>query len=171
MIREYLNVFFAGVSALGALLSGIAAFKARYTKKEMEKTIVKLKNHIRNVNDLVFLEPIVNQITKMSQKFSTISSGVLPNVRGGKTEIDYYIDLKKETVGILGNIPREYDSFRDILNDIISAYSSCISAKKTFRELDRDNRYSYEYVEDKYQDALRELNTIIRDIKYMNVDD
>lgn len=171
MNSENINLLFTGISALGALLSGLAAFKARGTKKEMEVTIDKLKNHIKSVNDLVFLEPQVGQISNMAQKFRTISSGVLPNTRGSKTERDYYIDLKSDISKILENIPSEYETIRSLLSSIIDAFSSCINDNKLFKDLDRDNIYSYEYVEKKYQDVLAELNNIIRDIKYLNVND
>lgn len=171
MNSEIINLLFTGISAIGALLSGLAAFKAKGTKKEMEKTIGKLKNHIKSVNDLVFLEPQIGQISSMAQKFRGISSGVLPSARGSKTERDYYIDLKSDTSKLLENIPSEYETIRSLLNDIIDAFSSCINDNKKFSELDRDNLYSYKYVEKKYQDILAELNRIIRDIKYMNINE
>ncbi|PPK80601.1 hypothetical protein BXY41_106191 [Lacrimispora xylanisolvens] len=165
---NYLELLFAAISALGALLSGFAAYQSRINKKEMDKTIDKLKNHIKSINDLILLEPVYSQLEKMAQKFNNIASGALPNARGSKTEIDYYVELKAEVSKILGNIPGEYTTFRVVLTDIISAFTSCINESKSFKQLDKDNRYNYAYVEEKYQDSLRELNTILRNIKYLN---
>lgn len=171
MNSDTLGLIFAGVSALGALLSGIAAFKANGTKREMEITIGKLKKDIRSINDLVVLEPQLKQISTIAQKFGKLSSGVLPKTRGGKTEKDYYIELKAETSKVLELIPSDYDNIRNLLKDILDAFSSCINSDKLFKELDRDNIYSYAYVESRYQETSAELNRVIRNIKCLNVDE
>lgn len=170
MSSEMIGLLFAGISAVGALLSGIAAIKAIGTKKDMEKTIIKLKKDIRSINDLVTLEPQLSQISVISQKFGKIASGVLPKTRG-KTEKDFYIELKTETSKVLELIPSDYDDIRKLLKEILDAFSSCITSEKLFRDLDKDNIYSYDYVESRYQEVSAELNRIIRNIKCLNIEE
>lgn len=173
MNSETLGLIFAGVSAICAVFSLIQAHKSKKKKSEAEEIVNNLKRNIRNINNLDKLEPQIKQLMKLSKDFRTISSGKFKQ-RGceeknkTKTEMDFYIELKEGTAKILEVIPCEYKSVRDNLNDINGAYSFCINNVKTFPELDRNNTYSYDFVEKKYQDALSQLNDAISNIKFLN---
>lgn len=168
---EIINLILSGISTFCAVISIYAKNKTKGIKKEVEEIIEKLKKEIRSVNDLPSLVTQAEELSKISQKFRKISSGKLPKARGSKTERYYYIELKSKTAKILDNIPKEYGAIRIPLDNVIDAYSFCISDDKIFRDLVRNNKYSYEYVEKGYQNATAELSAIIRNIKCLYNDE
>lgn len=169
MTNEQWNLLFAGASAIcavwGTIMSIIASSNKEDTEK-IKKQVEAYRVEIIKKSDLLMLVPISDEIKKVSTTFAKITTNDIPRKGDIKTELDYYGQIKNKTGDILNEIPEEYKEIRDILDDIKSALGYCITEKKKFSELGRNNKYSYYYVDDKFTKVIGKLNTLTRDIKY-----
>lgn len=162
MTNEQLNLLFAGISAGCAVLG----FIIKEDTKKIKKQIEAYRAEILKKSDLLMLAPLADEIKKIATTFSKITTNDIPRKGESKTELDYYGQIKNKTNDILNEIPEEYKEIRDILDNIKSALGHCIVEKKKFSELDRNNQYSYNYVDDKFTKVIGKINTLTRDIKY-----
>lgn len=164
-----LGLIFSGICTIEAIFSIGVAIKVYGRKKEIDiikNEIDSYRNDILEKNDLAILLSKIEIIKGLEKTFGKISTKVIPQPGDEKDEIQYYGTIKNNITEVMNDIPSEYRKVRKLIKEVKEALGYCISNSKKFNELSLEDKYSYQYVEAKFEYLLDELNKLTREMRF-----
>lgn len=142
----------------------IMTYKNKQDTNKIKQDIDSYRADILEKHDLLKLSAKAEKIEEISGEFSRMEHNNIMRKTPVETELHYYGKIKIGMKSILNEIPEKYKEIRHLIEAIIKAVGYCITHKKVFSALDRDDIYSYTYVEEKFNMVIVKIDTVIRDM-------